>query len=388
MKVAVLTNILTPYRIPLFEAMRDRVDSLRVLLMAEREENRDWTLGNVSFEHEVLPGLHVKLPGADVSVHWNRGVIRALRRAPPDIVLSGGFAPANAVAWLYCRARRRPFIGWGELTAREALSASAWRRGVRRALISGSDGAIASSSDARDAFLLYGASEPSVLTAVMPVDVEYFHSRAVTHRDSPWCQGERARYASPILLSVGRLTERKGFRELFALYAEVLRSRPNVTLLIAGDGPERQRYEAYVRAQAWTRVHFLGFQQAESLTKYLSLADVFLFHTLSDPFGAVLSEAMAAELPPVASVYAAATRDLIHDGVTGFRIDPRDAQASARTILRVLQMAPRERAAIGAAAYARVKQFDIRSTADAMVGFMASVLERRRSGAPLQTAAH
>ena len=377
MNVVILTNILTPYRIPLFEAVHSRVGRLRVLLMAEREENRDWTLGGASFEHEVLPGVHVKLPGADVSVHWNRGVIRALRRAKPDVVVSGGFAPANAAAWAYCRATRRPFIGWGELSPREAMPF--WRRGVRRALTKWSDGAIASSSDARDAFLIYGADEASVLTAVMPVDVDYFHSRARAHRDSAWCSEERARLGGgPILLSIGRLTERKGFRELFAMYEQVLQVRPDVTLLIAGDGPERQRYEAQVRTQRWTRVHFLGFQQADALTRYLALADVFVFHTLSDPFGAVLSEAMAAELPAVSSIHAAATRDLISDGVTGFRIDPHDTPESAETLLKVLSMSVSERAALGVAAYARAKQFDIGPTADAMVAFLTSVLERRR----------
>ena len=49
MNLAVITNILTPYRVPLFEAIGKRVDRLHVLLMAEREENREWMVAKRRF---------------------------------------------------------------------------------------------------------------------------------------------------------------------------------------------------------------------------------------------------------------------------------------------------------------------------------------------------
>jgi glycosyltransferase involved in cell wall biosynthesis len=125
-------------------------------------------------------------------------------------------------------------------------------------------------------------------------------------------------------------------------------------------------------------VHFLGFQQADELVKSLALADVFVFHTLSDPFGAVLSEAMAAGVPAVSSVYAAATRDLIDDGVTGFRIDPMDPRASAATIARALDLSPTQRDALRRAAYDRVTLFDIERSADRMVDFLCGVVQDRK----------
>ena len=377
MNLAVVTNILTPYRVPLFEAIGKRVDRLHVLLMAEREENREWTLGATSFQCDVLPGFHVKLLGAEVSMHINHGVMRALRRVNPDVVLSGGFAPANLTAWLYCQLYRRPFVGWGELSMQDVANTSLLKRGLRRMMTSWSDGAIASSSEARDVFLHYGAPASKIQTALMPIDVESFHTGAQTWRKSDWLHTERHRYPGPILLSVGRLTERKGYRELFAIYEAVMKQRPNVALLIVGDGPDRAIYESYVRSQNWEHVHFLGFRQAEEVVKYLALADLFIFHTLADPFGAVLSEAMAAELPVISSIHAAATKDLVDDGVTGFRIDPRNVEGSAETLLCVLDMTPSERAALGRAAYERVRRYDIDTTADHMVEFLKSLRQVR-----------
>ncbi len=371
--LAIVTNILTPYRIPLFAAIRKRVDRLHVLLMAAQEENRQWKLGSTSFSHEVLPGFHVKPPGADVSAHVNFGVMRALRRVNPDVVLSGGFAPANVAAWAYCRLHRRSFVGWGELSIKDTAQTSMAKRGLRRVLTAWSDGAIASSSDARDVFVHYGLRPDRILTSIMPIDVEFFHQRATAWRSTAGFETERARYPGPIVLSVGRLTEPKGYRELFAMYAEIVKRRPDVSLLIVGDGPERAEHEATVRARGWTRVHFLGFQQADEVAKYLALADVFVFHTLCDPFGAVLSEAMAAGVPAVSSVYAAATRDLIEDGVTGFRIDPKDTQPAADTIVNVLDSPPDQLAALRRAAYDRVSVSDIERSADRMVTYLSAL---------------
>ena len=245
-------------------------------------------------------------------------------------------------------------------------------------MTSWSDGAIASSSEARDVFLHYGAPASKIQTAIMPIDVEYFHAQAMVWRNSEWFKKEsEPAMPRPILLSVGRLTERKGYRELFAIYEVVVKQRPDVSLLIVGDGPDRAIYESHVRSQNWKNVHFLGFRQADEVVKYLALADLFVFHTLSDPFGAVLSEAMAAELPVISSIYASATTDLVNDGVTGFCIDPKHTELSAQVLLRVLAMTSSERAALGRAAYERVRCHDIDSTADHMVDILKALRQVR-----------
>jgi glycogen(starch) synthase len=300
-------------------------------------------------------------------MHVNYGVGRALGGFAPDVVLSGGFSPANAAAWWYCRRRRRAFINWGELSQVDLTGVGPSKRALRRVLIAGADGAIASSSVARDVFFTYGAQPERVLTALMPIDVERFHTGA---RRARHARTDPSGYSSPVLLTVGRLAEGKGYQELLAMYAEILRTHPGATLLIVGDGPRRAAYETRVRQCGWRNVHFLGFRQSDEVATMLALADVFIFPTLADSFGAVLSEAMAAELPVAASIHAAATLDLVEDGVTGFRIEPRDAAASAAVIRRILELSDAERVELGARAYNRVRQYDIAPTAQAMADFL------------------
>lgn len=372
MKLAIVTNILTPYRVPLFQALSGRIEDCTVLLMAEQEENRQWTFDSCLFRTEVLPGWHIKPKGAEVSLHLNYGVIRSLRRLNPDVVMSGGFAPAHLAAFAYSKLFKKRYVQWGEFTLRDGAQSSPVRRLVRRMLVGGADACVASSNEARDAFVHYGARGRPILTAPMPMEVERIHRDAVEFRTSEEYRAWRARYTGVVLLTVGRLTEAKGIRALLAMYEQVLAVRHDVSLVLVGDGPDRLLYEAYCRDHGWNQVHFIGHVDPHQLPRYLALADLFVFPTLSDTFGAVLSEAMAAELPVVASIHAAATNDLIEDGVTGYQCDPKHPATGAETILRVLALSESERMALGRAAYHRVRATDIGPSVDLMVWFLKS----------------
>jgi len=377
MRVVIVTNILAPYRIPLLEAIRERVDELAVVLMAHQHEDRQWELASYSFKTVFLRGVHNRPAGHHSSLHWNFGVIKTLRSLNPDVVISGGFALANISAFLYCKVFRRKYIGWGEITLRDGAQSSFIRRIIRRILTSWSDASIASSSDSRDAFVYYGAKYDDVLLSVMPIDVEMFHRTAEQFRNSKEWKSLRDNYGSPILLSIGRLISVKGYNELFKIYECILAHFPSAALIIMGDGAEKNAYEEFVRIKGWKGVHFGGFAQSNDLCRYLAIADIFVFHTLYDPFGAVLSEAMASELPVVSSIYASATRDLIVDTVTGYAIDPLNTEASCAAVLEVLKMAPPAKVEMVRAAYEKIKQYNFTGTADAIVRFAERIAQKK-----------
>ena len=374
MKLAVMTNILAPYRVPLFAALARRVDDFTVFLMAKQEENRQWDIGPVPFNTQVLNGFHVKPPSADVSLHWNYGVGSALRRANPDIVMSGGFAPANLEAYLYCKLFGKAYVGWGEFTLRDNAQSSAIRRVFRRLLTQGSVASIASSTEAKEAFLHYGARRQSILTSLMPIEVERFHQDARAFQLTQAYTELRRRFSLPIIMSVGRLTDRKGFRDLLAIYERVVSHQPEASLVLVGDGPDRSAYETIVQERQLRHVHFIGFVSQETLPRYLALADVFVFPTLSDTYGAVLAEAMAAEVPVVSSIFAAATADLVQEGVNGYSITPTMHASAAQRVLDILALSPEERRRMGRAGYQSIKDTDIEPSAEAIVEFLRSVL--------------
>jgi len=373
MNVCILTNILAPYRIPLFEAIQNQVKRLNVVLMARREKERQWEVDNYGFAAHVLPGLHFKPPGYPFSVHINYGVHGLLKKLDPDVLISGGFAPANISGFMYARKTGKKHLVWGELHAQDLEQASWAKRLVRRKLIAGSSGAIASSSRAREVFVHYGLPDDRVLTSVMPIDVDYFAGSADAFRGTDEWRVLRQRFSSPLLLSIGRLTDSKGYWELFQIYERLLRHHPDAGLLIAGDGPQRPAYESHCRSRGWQGVHFLGFQTPAELIKFMTVSDLFVFHSLRDPFGAVVPEAMAAGTPVIASVHGGATDDLIVEGDTGFRIDPNSFENATCQVLRALELSADRRRQLVDKARQRVFRHTFSASAKEIVDFARSL---------------
>ena len=374
MKLCIITNILAPYRIRLFEEIGRRVESLDVILMASAHANRRWEIPEYSFRTHVSRGLHIRPPGHEEPYHLNLDVLALVNRINPDVIMSGGFALAHIQGFLFCRLRARRHVCWGELTLTDGADRSVIRRIIRRAMISKSAGNIASSTVARDSFVHYGASPQSVMVSLMPIDVGFFRQTAAAFRQTREFQELRDRFAPPRLISVGRLVDGKGYEELFEAYSRLVLRYATVSLIIVGDGPNRARYEELVRSRGWTRVHFVGFQQALEVAHYLSVADVFVFPTRSDTFGAVLSEAMSVGSIVVSSVHAAATLDLVSDNVSGFRVEPRDVDSTVSAISKAIELDSARRDEIKDAAYAAVERTDYSFAAQEMAAFLSGLL--------------
>jgi glycosyltransferase involved in cell wall biosynthesis len=98
------------------------------------------------------------------------------------------------------------------------------------------------------------------------------------------------------LLWAGRLEHRKALPLALEALARV-RYRP-IRLTVAGDGPERARYERLVRTLGLDScVRFIGMVPRPTMAGLFAQSDAFLFTSLSDAFGSVVIEAMAAGLP-------------------------------------------------------------------------------------------
>lgn len=130
---------------------------------------------------------------------------------------------------------------------------------------------------------------------------------------------------------LGRLVKEKGL-DIFAEVCCKLTERgvPHRVLVI-GDGPAREWFAEKVPAAA-----FAGFQRGDDLGRGVASMDVLFNPSVTETFGNVTLEAMAAGVPVVAARATGAV-DLIDDGVTGFLVPPRDCTAYADAIGRLAQ---------------------------------------------------
>jgi glycosyltransferase involved in cell wall biosynthesis len=385
MRLAVVTNILAPYRIPLFSAMARHCDDFLVLLLADSHANRDWTAPSVGFATRTLPGLRISRAGAVDPIHLNVGAWAALREFRPDAVLGGGFTPAHVAAMLYCRYHKKEYVPWGELTLTHASESFAPRRWLRRWMIGNSRSFVASSTATRAALVHYGADPANVLVSQMPVGNAMFRAAADAARANGACAQIRLRYGAPLIVSAGRLVDSKGWIHLLKAFHLLGRKFPAATLVIAGEGPQHEHYVSLAQQlQIGSRVHFVGQRSANELAALCASADVFALSTLSDPYCAVLPEAMACDTVPVSSVHAAATADLITDGENGFVADPRDEPSFAQALTLASSLSPESRAALLSRSHLRAPKDDMESSASSIVEFLSGrIASRDRSASPL-----
>lgn len=93
---------------------------------------------------------------------------------------------------------------------------------------------------------------------------------------------------------VGRLEQRKGIKHLLHAFALLSKSHPDVSLVIAGDGPDRPKLEALAADLELKQVTFLGYITEKEKVRYLRAADMACYPALwGESFGIVLLEAMA-----------------------------------------------------------------------------------------------
>jgi glycosyltransferase involved in cell wall biosynthesis len=172
----------------------------------------------------------------------------------------------------------------------------------------------------------------------------------------------RAQRDRLVIGSVARLSAEKGLEYLLRAVAR-LRERadasygtaPAIDVVLAGDGPERERLEwvtAEVRLD--NAVTFLGEVAHEEVPGVLQRLDVFAMPSTWEGFGVAALEASAMELPVIASNIHGIP-DVVRDGVTGLLVPPRDVDAIADAVVRLLED-PAFRQRMGAAGREFVRQ--------------------------------
>jgi phosphatidylinositol alpha-1,6-mannosyltransferase len=203
--------------------------------------------------------------------------------------------------------------------------------------------------------------------AVEPARIEVIHAPCDVNRfrpvtASPELQAKLLGSADrkPVILSVGRLVERKGCDMVIQALPKVIEQFPKTVYLIAGEGPYRPHLEELIRARGLrNHVIFAGRVPDDELPSIYALSDLLVMPSRErleagdvEGFGVVYLEANACGKPVIGG-RSGGTADAVVDGVTGFLVDPLSPEEIASTISRVLS-SPQLAAQIGSQGRARV----------------------------------
>lgn len=152
------------------------------------------------------------------------------------------------------------------------------------------------------------------------------------------------------LLCVGRLAAEKNLGLAIEAYRAVESIRPGSKLILVGNGPERPRLENI------DGVLLTGQLPNRELAEHYASADAFVFPSITETFGNVLTEAMASGLPVIAFDYAAASERL-QNGIQGFHAPFNDRQGFINAALQLAQLPPSMMADMAKAAVATAKDW-------------------------------
>ena len=132
-----------------------------------------------------------------------------------------------------------------------------------------------------------------------------------------------------LLLALSRLHRKKGIDTAI----QALLRLPAAHLCIAGDGPERSRYEALTQSLGLSaRVHFLGWRTDRKAL--LEVCDICLLPSRYEPFGTVIVEAWSMQRPLVAAL-ADGAQQYVRNGANGAVFPVDDVEGLAQQILRI-----------------------------------------------------
>jgi glycosyltransferase involved in cell wall biosynthesis len=164
------------------------------------------------------------------------------------------------------------------------------------------------------------------------------------------------------LLVVCRMTREKGVSELIEIFAKfVAPVVRDATLTLVGDGPDLETFLAQAqRLHVEHRVFFAGEQRLTAIPAFLRYADLFVYTSLSETYGQVVSEAQWCGAPVVALADGMGVSQQVEDGKTGILIDPHGDPEQvkwrfAKAVLLLLHN-PQEREALSRQAAERVRQ--------------------------------
>ena len=261
---------------------------------------------------------------------------RTLDQFGPDIIHFSSPSAMGSYAVKYARANKLPvttiyhthfpsfatyylrFIPWIEQLSDPIIKRLFW---VYRAV----DRVLAPTPTMRDYLLGKGVKEEAINIWGRGVSTDRFGPH---HRDENLWPSLSPTTKKVIFVS--RLVKEKEPKTLIRLYQLLAKRRPDIKMIVTGDGPTKRILE-----ESMPDAIFTGKLTGEDLARAYASSDVFVFPSVTETFGNVVLEALASGLPVVAA-NGGGPVDIIKQGVTGVLVEHQNEEAFYEEIVKLL----------------------------------------------------
>jgi glycosyltransferase involved in cell wall biosynthesis len=289
---------------------------------------------------ELLPLLPEGVPVVDLrsarTLHDINRLKRFLRDRQPDVLMANvdhnniAAALANALAGTATKlviCQHNPLTAGYHATVNWKHRLVPW---FYRLLASCIDHAVAVSKGIAAELVHAGLSSPKVSTIFNPVIGDDFADRSLLPVDHPWLVDKDR----PVFVTAGRLVEMKDHQNLLHAFAIHLRTY-SARLVVLGVGPKMDELQALAGSLGIAEhVAFAGY--VANPLPYMRTADGFVLSSRSEGFGNVLVEAMGCGTPVLSTDCQYGPSDILAHGEYGVLVPPRDPEALASGLGRLL----------------------------------------------------
>lgn len=298
MKLAILTNMVPPYRVPFFKelAMRDEVYKLTILTCVDKEVDREWDVRNdQNYEVKKLFGITLNLarePDAKRILHFKFGILFYLIFNRPTMLVIGDASWTSYLAALLCRTLYIPYVVWNEITTSSKVSEgiSAKLRGL---MYRGAKRHIASCKLAENFLILNGVTKKTIGIVNNAVDNDFFLEKRKKWEPSRQIIRDKLGIDKDAFcfIYVGQLISRKRVVETVEWVAKQS-SLQLVYLIVAGSGPLEQKMKQKAEELNFTDINFCGYTKPERLSQLYVASDGLVLFSEDEPWGMVVNEAL------------------------------------------------------------------------------------------------
>ena len=316
-KVLYLTNIPVPYREKMHEILAKEYLAITYLVTycAKTEPNRQW-----KFKDGLYNKVYLKEQSTSL-VHNNFSIFKHLSTYNPDVIISTSFNPTMLYAFLWCVLKRRKFLPFNDGTLFSESKFSPIHKLVRKVVFKFSASFITTGNGGIELYKSYGITRDKIFISHLCVENDLY-------RLSP---PPTKQYD---LMFSGQLIERKMPFFFIEVASRLKQKLGTFKVLILGDGPLREKMLKKLN-ELKIDYHYPGFIQPDTIPDFYNKAKIFLFPTLSDPWGIVANEACASGVPVITCKNSGSADDLVIDGHNGYVL-PLDPEIWADSILKLL----------------------------------------------------
>jgi len=174
-----------------------------------------------------------------------------------------------------------------------------------------------------------------------PVDIDYYDSNKLSNNFKIMIKEKLGiPDSNKVIGFVGNITPQKGLEYFIKVAGEIKKHYTNVTYLIIGGVSEGHKThfeklnDQIIKSNLEKEILFIG--RVPDIREYLGIMDIFLMTSISEGTPLVILEAMAMEIPTVATNVGGVSEQII-EGETGILVQPRDVKGISEAIIYLLK---------------------------------------------------